>query len=197
MFFGIWDKARANKENIFYTIVTIFLLERVRRGWNRIEAKGKSNNCSTGEIERRQQTFTFGAALLYSLPFLLPMVKYVYRSIAELSLYVPGLTVLNNLWAFFVVLILAEALLSVIIYNLLGIYVDRMNGALGFFKKVGRSVVDGSKVAVHAVGVEAPVRLYGGVRNTVRGAATSALRRTRRLAARLSNQKYLPGRRAA
>ncbi|MGD8414327.1 MAG: hypothetical protein PVF33_08850 [Candidatus Latescibacterota bacterium] len=201
MFFGIWDKARANKENIFYTIVTIFLLERVRRGWNRIEAKGKTNNCSAEEIERRQQTFTFGAALLYALPFLLPAVKYVYRSIAELSLYVPGLSVLNNLWAFFVVLILAEALLSLIIYNLLGIYVERMNGALGFFKKLGRSVVDGSKVAAHAVGVEAPTRIYAGVRSTVSGVATSALRRTRRLATRVSgrlgNPRFIPGRRTA
>jgi hypothetical protein len=197
MFFGIWDKARANKENIFYTIVTIFLLERVRRGWNRIEAKGKSNNHSADEIERRQQTFTFGAALLYSLPFLLPTVKYVYRSIAELSQYVHGLTALNNVWAFFAVLILAEAVLSIIIYNLLGIYVDRMNGALGFFKHLGRSVVDGSKVAVYAVGVEAPARIYSGVRNTVRTMTASALRRTRRLATRVSNHRYLPGRRAA
>ena len=177
--------------------MTIFLLERVRRGWNRIEAKGKSNNYSADEIERRQQTFTFGASLLYSLPFLLPTVKYIYRSIAELSQYVHGLTVLNNVWAFFIVLILAEAVLSIVIYNLLGIYVDRMNGALGFFKKLGRSVVDGSKVAVHAVGVEAPTRLYGGVRNTVLGVTASALRRTRRLATRVANQRYLPGRRAA
>ena len=66
MFFGIWDKARANKENIFYTILTIFLLERVRRGWNRIESKGKERNLSAIEIERKQQTFTFHAALLYA-----------------------------------------------------------------------------------------------------------------------------------
>lgn len=197
MFFGIWDKARANKENIFYTILTIFLLERVRRGWNRIEARGKANNRSADEIERKQQTFTFGAALLYALPFLLPTVKYIYQSIAELSQYVPGLSVLNNVWTFFVLLFLAEALLSIIIYNLLGIYVERMNGALGFFKNLGRSVVDGSKVAVRAVGVEAPARLYGGVRSTVRGLASSAVRRTRRLAARLSSQRYLPRRRAA
>lgn len=197
MFLGIWDKARANKENIFYTILTIFLLERVRRGWNRIEAKGRAGNQSANEIERKQQTFTFAAALLYSLPFLLPTVKYIYRSIAELSQYVPGLAVLNNVWAFFIVLALTEALLSILIYNLLGIYVERMNGALGFFRKLGRSVIDGSKVAVHTVGVEAPARLYGGVRNTVRGIALSAAKRTRRLATRVSNHRMLPGRRAA
>ena len=104
---------------------------------------------------------------------------------------------LNNIWAFLVVLILAEALLSIIIYNLLGIYVDRMNSALGFFKKLGRSVVDGSRVAVHTVGVEAPARLYGGVRNTIRDAASSAVRRTRRLTARLSNHRLLVRKRAA
>jgi len=197
MFLGIWDKARANKENIFYTILTIFLLERVRRGWNRIEAKGRASNRTPDEIGRKQQTFTFGAALLYALPFLLPTVKYIYRSFDELSQYVNGLSVLNNVWAFLVVLILAEALLSIIIYNLLGIYVECMNGALGFFKNLGRSVVDGSKVAVHTVGVEAPARLYGGVRDTIKGAASSAMRRTRHLTARLSNQKLLVRRRAA
>jgi hypothetical protein len=197
MFLGIWNKARANKENIFYTILTIFLLERVRRGWNRIEARGKADNQSSEEIERRQQTFTFKAALLYALPFLLPTVKYLYRSIGELSQYVPGLTVLNSLWAFFVLIALTEALLSIVIYNLLGIYVERMNGALGFFRKLGRSVIDGSKIAVHTVGVEAPARLYGGVRSTVKGMALSGARRARRLAARVSSHRMLPGRRAA
>jgi hypothetical protein len=171
MFLGIWDKARANKENIFYTILTIFLLERVRRGWNRIEQRGRADNRTADEIERKQHAFTFGAALLYAAPFLLPTVKYVYRSIDELSQYVGGLSALNNLWAFFVIVVLAEGLLSLIIYNLLGIYVERMNGALGFFRKLGRSVVDGSRTAVQTVGVEAPTRLYSGARNTVRGAA--------------------------
>jgi hypothetical protein len=178
MFLGIWDRARANKENIFYTVLTIFLLERVRRGWNRIEAKGKTTNRSTQEIERKQQWFTFRAALLYALPFLLPAVKYLYRSMDELSHYVNDLSALNSLWAFFVILALTEGLLSIIIYNLLGIYVERMNGALGFFRKLGRSVVDGSKTAVQTVGVEAPTRVYGSVRRTVRGAAATAARGT-------------------
>jgi hypothetical protein len=197
MLFGIWDKARANKENIFYTILTIFLLERVRRGWNRIEADGKSGNRTPDEIERKQQTFTFGAALLYALPFLLPTVKYIYRSISELSQYVSGLSVLNNLWAFFVVLLLTETLLSILIYNLLGIYIERMNGALGFFRKLGRSVVDGSKVAVHTVGVEAPARLYGRIRNTLAGATSVLARGSRRLATGLSVRRPLARRRPA
>ena len=197
MFFGIWDKARANKENIFYTILTIFLLERVRRGWNRIESKGRTENRSVDEIDRRQQTFTFGAAVLYAIPFLLPMVKYIYRSIAELSQYIPGLSVLNNVWVLFVLLIAVEALLSILIYNLLGIYVERMNGALGFFRKLGRSVVDGSKMAVHTVGVEAPSRLYGGIRSRVVTAASSVSRRSRRIATMVTNHRYLSWRRAA
>jgi hypothetical protein len=184
MFLGIWNTARANKENIFYTILTIFLLERVRRGWNRIEEKGRARNATGDEIERKQQTFTFGAALLYALLFLLPAVKYVYRSIDELSQYVSGLAVLDNLWAFFAVLLLTEALLAIVIYNLLGIYVERMNGALGLFRKLGRSVVDGSRVAVQTVGVEAPTRLYSGVRRSVQSAASSVHRRARSLVAR-------------
>jgi hypothetical protein len=180
MLLGIWDKARANKENIFYTILTIFLLERVRRGWNRIESRGKAKNLTADEIERKQQSFTFGAALLYALPFLLPTVKYVYRSVAELSQYVSGLSALNNVWAFLVVLVLAEGVLAIIIYNLLGIYVERMNNALGFFKKLGRSVIDGSKVAVHTVSVEAPTRIYGGMRRTLSRVARTVAGRAHR-----------------
>lgn len=187
MFLGIWNTARANKENIFYSILTIFLLERVRRGWNRIEEKGRARNATEDEIERKQQTFTFGAASLYALLFLLPAVKYVYRSIDELSQYVSGLAVLDNLWAFFVVLLLTEALLAIVIYNLLGIYVERMNGALGLFRKLGRSVVDGSRVAVQTVGVEAPTRLYGGIKRSVASAASSVTRKTRSLVSRYTN----------
>jgi hypothetical protein len=179
MFLGIWNTARANKENIFYTVLTIFLLERVRRGWNRIESRGKAKNLSAEEIGRKQQTFTFGAALLYALPFLLPTVKYIYRSMDELSAYVNGLSALHSIWVFLAILVLTEGILAILFYNLLGIYVERMNGALGFFRKLGRSVVDGSKVAVQTVGIEAPARLYTGVSRSVRGAASTAVRRTR------------------
>jgi hypothetical protein len=175
MFLGIWNTARSNKANIFYTILTIFLLERVRRGWNRIESRGREKNLSALEIERKQQTFTFNAALLYALPFLLPTVKYIFRSMDELSQYVSGLAALNNVWVFVGILVLTEGLLSIVIYNLLGIYVERMNGALCFFKNIGRSVVDGSRIAVQTVGVEAPARLYSGVRRTVHGAAATTV----------------------
>lgn len=177
MTFRLWN----NKENIFYTIVTIFLLERVRRGCNRIETKGRAENLTPGEIEKKQQTFTFGAALLYALPFLLPTVKYIYRTLGELSLHVPGLVVLNNIWAFAVILLVTEALLAIVMFNLLGIYVERMNGALGFFKKLGRSVLDGSKVAVQNVGVDTASRVAAGVR-TARNGITLASRRTQDVA---------------
>lgn len=158
MFLGFWNTAKANKENIFYTILTIFLLERVRRGWNRIAERGKAANLPQEVIERKQQWFTFRAAVLYAIPFLMPSVKYLYRSFDELSQYVSGLGVMSNLWALGVVAFVVEALLAVLLYNLLGIYVERMNGALGFFRKIGRSVVDGSKLAVQSVHAEARAR---------------------------------------
>jgi hypothetical protein len=167
---GIFSAARANKENILYTIVTIFLLERVRRGWNRIEARGRNRNRDHDVVERRQQWFMFGASLLYALPLVVPVVKYLYRSVDELSQYVPGLAVLSSLWAFALVVVATELFLAVVIYNLLGIYVERMNSALGFFRKIGRSVVDGSRLAVQAGG-EAPRRVAIGVRDAVRDAA--------------------------
>ncbi len=179
MITGLWNSARANKENILYTVLTIFLLERVRRGWNRIEEKGRALNQSATDIERRQQSFTFRAALMYALLFLLPAVKYVYRSFDELAQYVNGLVVLDSLWAFFGILLVSEFLIAVVIYNLLGIYVERMNGALGFFRNLGRSVVDGSKVVMHTVSIDAPVRLYGSVQRRARSATSTVAASTR------------------
>jgi hypothetical protein len=178
MVLGLWHSAKANKENIFYTILTIFLLERVRRGWNRIESRGRAANLPSDVIERRQQWFAFRAALLYALPFLLPTVKYVYRSADELSQYVGGLGVLSSPWALVVVGLVVEAFLAVLLFNLLGIYVERMNAALGFFRKMGRSVVDGSRLAVSAgrarvhAGASAGVRAGESVGRSIRQGAT-------------------------
>jgi len=159
---------RANKENLLYTILTVFLLERVRRGWNRIAEKGRAGNLTATAVESRQQTFMFVAALLYGVPFVLPIVRYIYRSLDELAQYVNGLSVLSNVWAFVGITLAVELFLAVVIYNLLGIYVEHMNAALGFFRNIGRSVVDGSRVAVKA-GTNVPGRVAGGVRGALLG----------------------------
>ena len=96
MFFGVWNKTRANKENIFYAIVTIFVLERVRTAWNRVESKGLKRGLARNDIDRTRDRLVRKAALLYALPLLLPVVKYIYRSIEELSWSVQGLVVLKN-----------------------------------------------------------------------------------------------------
>jgi hypothetical protein len=181
MFMGLWGSAKANKENILYTVVTIFLLERVRRGWNRIEARGKALGRPRTEIERGQEAFAFRAALLYALPLVLPIVKYIFRSLHELSSYVGGLDRLGNVWVLAVVAVAVEAFLSIVIYNLLGIYVERMNSALGFFRALGRSVVDGSRVTVES-GVRAGGNIGRSAAAGTRALARATYRRGRGLA---------------
>jgi len=90
-----------------------------------------------------------------------------------------------------------ELFLAVVIYNLLGIYVERMNGALGFFRKIGRSVVDGSRLAVQAGG-EAPRRVAIGVRDAVRDAARAGrvVLAVSSTTARRAIGRWMPGRRA-
>jgi hypothetical protein len=105
------------------------------------------------------------------------VVRYVYRSFDELSGYVGGLSVLSSVWAFALVVLAVELFLSIVIYNLLGIYVERMNSALGFFRRIGRSVADGSRVAVQA-GDGVRTRVASGVR----GAAGEGIRAGRVLA---------------
>jgi hypothetical protein len=169
MVFGFVNKARDNKENILYAIVTIVLLERVRTGWNKIESRGRKSGMGPLDIRMKQWRFLVNAALLYAIPFLLPVVKYVFRSIEELSWSVPGLVVLQSTWAFFTILVLAECFLALIIFNLLKIYIDRMNGALSFFAKIGRNIWDGSKMAV-SVSSDVGSRVAAGVRNVSAGA---------------------------
>jgi hypothetical protein len=96
---GVWNTARANKENILYAIVTIVLLERVRTGWNRLETEGRRRGLIASDIERRQSRFLVKAAVLYGLLLVLPVVKYIFRSIEELSWTVEGLAVLKSMWA--------------------------------------------------------------------------------------------------
>jgi len=149
-------RARQNWEGILYAIVTIFLLERVRTAWNRIERAG-ADRVKAPALRRRQEALLVKASLLYALPLLLPVVKYIYRSIEELSWSVPGLVVLKNTIAFFIVLAVTEIVLVIVVYNLLRVYIERMNTAAGFFRKLGRNVWDGSVQVVQA-GVQAGAR---------------------------------------
>jgi hypothetical protein len=177
MLFGMWNR---NKENILYAIVTIFLLERVRTGWNKVETRGRKSGVTKPDIELRQDRLVVRAAFLYALPLLLPVVKYIYRSIAELSYTVQGLAVMKNIWVFFGVAVVVECFIALIIYNLLKIYIDRMNAAIGFFATIGRNIWDGSKVAVQ-VSSDLGSKVAGGVRGLVANAWGTARQTTSRL----------------
>jgi hypothetical protein len=168
MFFGFLNKARANKENIVYAIVTIVLLERVRTGWNKHESLGRKKGMAPDDIRWDQWKFLVKASLLYALPFLLPVVKYIYRSIDELSWSVQGLVVLKSTWVFFGVVVFVQCFVAIVIFNLLKVYVDRMNSAIGFFTKIGRNIWDGSKMAVQVSG-DIGSRVAGGVRGLAVG----------------------------
>lgn len=185
MISGLWR----NKENILYTVLTVFLLERVRKGWNRIADRGRASNLDISTIERKQQTHLFVAALLYALPFVMPATRYVYRSFGELSQHVAGLEVMSSLWALALVMLFVEGVLSIVIYNLLGIYIERMNAALGFFRKLGRSVIDGSRVAA-----QAPVTASAKALSAVRHAAARSARRSHSVAGRAIDRTVRSGR---
>lgn len=198
MFFGFWNKTRAHKENIIYAIVTIFLLERVRTRWNGIEREGKGDGVSRSDIGRRQDRLVVEASFLYALPLLLPVLKYIYRSIEELSWSVPGLVALKNMWVFAGILLVTECFLALVIYNLLRIYVERMNAATGFFTKIGRDIWDGSKTAVQ-VSSNVGSRVLGGVQKLTTASwnvVKSAVRKSRHLSlpdnAQLAGARDLP-----
>ena len=62
--FGFFGRARRNWEGIVYAIISIFLLERVRTGWNRIERAGRKNDIDVVAIRRRQHMALTTASIL-------------------------------------------------------------------------------------------------------------------------------------
>ncbi|MCD4782092.1 MAG: hypothetical protein K8S27_16325 [Candidatus Omnitrophica bacterium] len=157
--------AKDKKESIIYTVLTIVLMESVRIKCNRIENHGKKNNLTTLQITKRQNKFIFKASLLYSLLLLLPTSNYISNSIQKLFSNVE-VHFFKSFWFPVLILIISEVFLSIIILSLLKLYVEKMNKALGFFKKIGRSVWDGSKLVVSEV-VTKPVS--GAIQKTKTG----------------------------
>ncbi|MBU1043252.1 MAG: hypothetical protein KJ915_02500 [Candidatus Omnitrophica bacterium] len=119
-------------------------------GYNKIEDSGRRNNINDAIILNKQRFLLGGSSLLYALLFLLPILTYVYNCIGDLCFHVKALEFLKSIPFFFIILFLIEGFLATVIYNFLKIYIEKMNTAIGFFKKIGRSVRDGSKLAVQA-----------------------------------------------
>lgn len=147
---GILKKANENKESIIYTILTIVFLECVRIEYNKIQSSGEKNNLNGDEIYGKQKYLTIKASLIYSLIFLLPLSKYVSNSIQQLFSNV-DLQIFKTLFFPIAVIIFSEIFLAVVIFNLLGLYIKKMNTALNFFKTIRRSIVDGSKIVADGV----------------------------------------------
>jgi|GEM_PF-2872272 len=180
MLMELFGPIRAHRRGIVSTIVALFLLERVRRGWNRISRRMHAAHHSRQRVESAQQGYLFRAALLYAVPFVLPTVKYLYRSASELSTYVHTPALVSSGWVLAGVCISVELFIAVIAYNLLGIYVERVNCTVAPIERVGRSVVGTSRGVVRAGN---SVRRYAAGRAQV--VATSSLRTGYAVAARV------------
>jgi hypothetical protein len=142
-----------NKENviekIIYTIVIVLALEHTRIRYNRIEKDEKLEDAS--EVTRKQKTFVFKMALLYSIILTFFALKSAVPLIKDITQTYDGMQFLTSNGSFALLLFGCYFLAVFISYKLLGLYIRNMNKATWFFTKLGRSVFDGSLAAMGKV----------------------------------------------
>ncbi len=152
---AVFASLRAHRRGIVTTLVTILLLERVRRGCRRIERAAREAGEDEARTRSRRDAFLFRAALLYAAPFVLPVVKYLYRSAAELGRWVDFGAGASSPWVFAGVVAAAWGFLAVVAFNLLGIYVELPRRMAREVRRAGRRAAEPVAQAARRVG--APV----------------------------------------
>ncbi len=141
---------RKNKENIIYFIVSLLLLETVRVKYNKLVQKEQFEKQAGGSVVRRQKMLLMKASFLYAIFLFWLMFDYFTTLSGKISLVYPQAHYLKTNMALFLNGILSYGLTAWLIRFLLELYIMKMNEAFGFWKKLGRSAIDGTKAIVHA-----------------------------------------------
>jgi len=140
---------RPNRDSILYTIMVLTGLELVRRRHNKIEDQGRKLNWEDEEIKRKQHSFLIKGSLCFAvllfvvllMVVILPLIRQIVNTIDEMDF-------LKARNTFFVICVLGYGLSVIIALNLFKIYISQVNQAREFFKRLGRSAWDGSKLIV-------------------------------------------------
>jgi len=164
-----FSSLRRNKENILYFILTILCLEYVRTHYNKLEDAARENSWNKKALRKKQASLLTSAVLIYGLFFALIILNFLISLTHKVTTVYPGVVFLKSNIALIVNLLLSYAVAVIIIGILLPRYIKVMNGFANFWKKIGRSAWDGTKVVAKAPGRVAGAakdKIYKGAKKT-------------------------------
>ncbi len=140
---------RRNKETILYFVVTVLLLEAVRVRYNHIVREDQKTP-GVRKKKNRARIFLVKASLAYSVFLFWIVFDYFTTLSGKITAVYPQSQSLTTNTALFINAFLSYVLTVFLLRFLLKLYVIRMNEAFGFWKKLGRSALDGTKAFVNA-----------------------------------------------
>ena len=151
---------KRNKESVIYFIVSILLLETVRVKHNKIEKKHEGAKDARDAVASEQKTLLIKAALVYAVFLFWLIFDYFISLSGKITSVYPQTQSLKSNVALFLNGLVSYVLTFLILRFLLELYVKKMNEAFGFWKKLGRSAIDGT-VAI----VQTPIKAGGVVKD--------------------------------
>ncbi|MFA5260898.1 MAG: hypothetical protein WC450_06695 [Candidatus Omnitrophota bacterium] len=163
----VFSSLRRNKETILYFIVSILLLETVRVQYNRLSREDRVGP-TVKKKRRGPQALLVKASLAYAVFLSWILFDYFTTLSGKITAVYPQAQYLKTNTALVLNGFLSYLLTVSLLKFLLELYITRMNEAFGFWKKLGRSTLDGTKALVNAplrAGNAVKDKLVDGVRS--------------------------------
>lgn len=161
-----FSNLRRNKETILYFILTILCLEYVRRKHNKLEDTARRENWNKNFLQHKQNLLLIKAGMFYAIFFSLVLLNVLSALTAKITSVYSGTDFLRTNIALGIELILSYILSLIIIKFVLRNYIRTFNKLADFWRKLGRSAWDGTKIVI-----QTPGRVGMAVKDTVsRGA---------------------------
>lgn len=159
---------KKNKETILYFIVSVLLLETVRVRYNRLTREDREAPADVRKKGLRARILIVKAALAYAVFLSWILFDYFTTLSGKITAVYPQAQYLKTNMALFLNGFLSYMLTVFLLRFLLELYITRMNEALEFWKKLGRSALDGTKAFVNVplrAGTAVKDKLVDGVRS--------------------------------
>jgi len=150
------------KEDILYWIITIISLEAVRVKFNRLEDNARKENWEENELNIQRSVLLKKASMVYGLFLGLLLINIPISLTSKITNVYPGTMFLKSNIALIIVLIgtywISVKLSRILLYQ----WIVKLNSMTEFWKKLGRSAWDGTKIIA-----QAPVKAGGVVADKV------------------------------
>lgn len=147
---AFFSSVRRDKETILYFIITILCLEHVRRKHNKLEDAARKENWSKGFLQHKQNLLVIKAGMIYAIFFSLALIGAFSTLTDKITSVYSGTDFLKTGLALGIELILSYILSLMVLKFALRSYIRMFNKFTSFWKKLGRSAWDGTKIVAQA-----------------------------------------------